>query len=187
MKTLKVRLTSSAPLLMHSGQLANPQNEFSKQMKVYSSKRKKVDADHEMMAKIEFMGSLYVNEKGEPVIPGDLITATLVNGAKAAKKGKDFKASVFSTGLFTLVYDGPKNAEALFADKAFVNQSLVRVQQARVLRTRPIFNKWSVDVEVSYLDNVQKSEIMDAFKIAGERVGIGDWRPTYGRFTVEEI
>lgn len=187
MTTFKVRLTSEAPLLMHSGQLANPQNEYSKQIKVYSSKRKKVDADLEMMAKLEFFGSLYLNENKEPVIPGDLITAMLVKGAQQERKGKDFKASVFSVGLFPLKYTGSKNMEKLYEDKAFVNQSLVRVQQARILRTRPMFPKWSVDVEISYLDNIQKSEILTALKVCGERIGLGDWRPTYGRFTVKEV
>jgi hypothetical protein len=139
------------------------------------------------MARLEFFGSLYLNDKGEPVIPGELITACLVNGAKAEKKGKDFKASVFSNGLFPLQYSGPKKIEDLWEDKAFVDQHLVRIQASRILRTRPIFQEWKLDIKIDYLDNIQENEILKALEVCGQRIGLGDWRPTYGRFTVEKI
>ena len=57
-------------------------------MKEISSKRKKVDADIEEMAKIEFCGSLYMAKEG-PVIPGMMVEAAVRGGAKKTREGKD--------------------------------------------------------------------------------------------------
>jgi hypothetical protein len=32
---------------------------------------------------------------------------------------------------------------------------------------------------------VNQSEVLELLRIAGEQVGLGDWRPKFGRFDVE--
>lgn len=34
---------------------------------------------------------------------------------------------------------------------------------------------------------LERTDIWDLFAIAGAQEGIGDWRPKYGRFTVEAV
>ena len=58
----------------------------------------------------------------------------------------------------------------------------------RVMRTRPIFRAWSVVAEVEYEDTILNLEQVNRWvQTAGVQVGLCDWRPRYGRFTVEKI
>jgi len=90
---LNVRLTGLNGTIMHSGQMADPLNKFAKQLKALSGKRKKSDEDLEAMAKIEFLGSLYVDEDGHIIWPGENIEAMLVSAAKKQKEGQIAKVA----------------------------------------------------------------------------------------------
>jgi hypothetical protein len=174
----------SAPLILHNGQLSDPLSKWAKESKKISSKRAKTDADHEAMAKIEFLGSLYIY-KGAPCIPAENIEAALIDGAKKLRRGVDAKAGLFVMRHAEIIYDGPKNPEELWSTESFRSRVSAKIQKARIMRTRPIFNEWSILVHVEFEDElVNKADVLDfAFK-AGSICGIGDWRPRYGRFSV---
>lgn len=186
-QTLKYQLTSSAPLLMHNGQMANPLNKFAKLMKQTSSKRAKTDADYEEMARIEFMASLYMSADG-PIIPASVLDAVLVNGAKKSKEGMSAKSGAFCLEHARLDYDGPRTVEELWVLEEFRQVDLVRVGTARVARTRPVFNVWGAIVSVNIETGiVNPARVDDWFTVAGTQVGIGDWRPQHGRFTAQRL
>ena len=73
-KTLSLRLKGVSPLVCHNGQLADPLNYWSKELKRITSKRHKVEADMEEAARIEFFGGLYLANE-VPIIPADLVQA----------------------------------------------------------------------------------------------------------------
>ncbi len=53
---------------------------------------------------------------------------------------------------------------------------------------RPIFNDWSAILTLQYEDTLVNLARVDAWlDAAGTQVGIGDWRPQYGRFTVARL
>ena len=189
LKKLKCRLTGVAPVIFHNGQLADPRNKFARAIKEVSSKRKKTDADLDRMAELEFKGSLYTNEKGVPIMPPEGIEAIVRSGAKKSKEGKTAQSGVFCEKAAVLEYDGPKNADGLWADPDnFVLAANAKVGTARIVRTRPIFHKWSCVVELLYNPEVcNPAAIVSWLKTAGEQCGAFDWRPRYGRFTVEEV
>lgn len=181
-QTLRYQLTSSSDMLMHNGRMANPTDKFAKALKQISSKRAKTDADHEEMARIEFLASLYMAADG-PVIPAEVLDAVLVNGAKKSKEGMTAKSGAFCLEHARLEYDGPRTADALWADERFRHVALVRVGTAKVVRTRPIFTEWTAIVSVNIENTiVNPARVDDWFSIAGTQVGIGDWRPQHGRF-----
>jgi hypothetical protein len=188
MKTLSFRIVGVAPLLMHNGQLADRTNEYARQISEIASNRKKTDADYEQMAKLEWFGGLYL-WNGEPCIPGIVFEATLIGKGGAARKermGKEAAASVFVTKNFPLQYDGPRNPHELWKDKDFTDQSLVRIGQSKIMRTRPIFQQWSAEIEVQFNEAlVNPNDLKRWIEVAGEQVGLMDWRPRYGRFSVE--
>ncbi len=188
MEKMKLRITGIAPLLMHNGQLSDPLNEHAKAMKEVSSKRKKTDEDHEEMSRLEFAGGLYVDEKGRPAIPASMIESFLHCGAKKSKLGKDFLAGAYCEDeSFALEYTGPKKVEALWANKSFVDRRNVRVQKNRVMRTRPIFREWALDVVVVFDPNtINRRALRKAAEDAGG-LGMGDYRPRFGRCLVEEV
>ncbi len=167
---------------MHNGQMANPLNKWAKLMKQVSSKRAKTDADYEEMARIEFLASLYMAVDG-PVVPANVIDAMLVNAAKKSKEGTLAKSGAFCLDHARLDYEGPRTANDLWADESFRHVALVRVGMARVARTRPVFNVWSAIVSVNIEPAlVNPTRVDDWMVVAGQQVGIGDWRPQYGRF-----
>lgn len=185
---MKFRLKSEAPLLMHNGQLADPFNYFAKEMKKISGKRGKTEADYEALSHLEFLGGLYLNKAEEPVIPGQCVEAMLKNAAKAQKMGKVFDSAVFCEGDFPLKYKGPKAPEKLWADSNFRLVCGVVIAGRRIMRTRPIFDKWELDVEVSYIpEMLNEDQLVQAMDRAGMVVGLGDHRPRYGRFTAKKI
>jgi hypothetical protein len=98
--------------------MANPLNPFSKELKAVSSKRVKTDADYAEMARIEFVGSLYMHSELGPVIPGANVEAAILAAAKKTKEGPLAKCAVFSAdpGYFKLDYVGPRTAKELFED-----------------------------------------------------------------------
>lgn len=186
-QTLKYQLTSNAPLLMHNGQTADPLNKWAKLLKQTSSKRKKTDADYEEMARIEFMAALYLDANG-PIIPAKVIDSLVVNAAKKSRDGMTAKSAAFCLEHAQLDYDGPRTATELWADDSFRFSSLVRVGQARVARMRPIFNNWSAIITLQIEDTlVNPARVDEWMTVAGTQVGVGDWRPQYGRFTAQRL
>lgn len=186
-KPVSYKLTSSAPLIMHNGQTSDPLNKWSKAIKQISSKLKKTDADYEEMARLEFMAGLYLDEKG-PIIPADVIDAVVINGAKKSKEGLIAKAGSYCESHAKLEYDGPRKAVDLWNKEDFRFSAKVRVGMSSVQRTRPIFRNWSAVITLNIEDSIVNVARVDEWlKVAGTQVGVGDWRPKYGRFTVERL
>ena len=139
------------------------------------------------MARIEFLAGLYMNEDG-PIIPAYLIDALIVNGAKKSKEGMTAKSGCFCLEHAKLDYDGPRTAPELWDDENFHFARIVRVGQARVSRMRPVFNEWSATITLHVEDTmVNVARVDEWLNAAGTQVGIGDWRPQYGRFVAERV
>jgi hypothetical protein len=186
-KTVLYKLTSSAPLIAHNGQTADPLNKWTKAIKLISSKRAKTDADYEEMARLEFMAGLYLDETG-PIIPNFMIDALVVNGAKKSKEGMIAKSGCFCLEHARLEYDGPRDPAELWNNEQFRFSAIVRVGQARISRMRPIFRDWSAVISLSIEDTtINVSKVNEWLVTAGTQVGLGDWRPQYGRFTVQKV
>ncbi len=183
---VRFHVAGVVPMLMHNGQLANPLNKWSKEMKKVSSKRKKTDEDYERMAYLEFMGGLYLDEDLSPCVPGEVLTACIIEGAKKQKRGTAFKPAVFVQGNYPLIYKGPRDPESLWKQEEFRDIRGVRVGQAKVMRTRPRFKTWELKFEVDYNPKlVNKEEIEEAVVAAGQQCGIGDHIPQFGRFSLK--
>ncbi len=103
------------------------------------------------------------------------------------KKGKQAAAGLFVLDNFLLEYDGPTDPSELWEDERFRFRVAVKVQQSKVMRTRPIFDEWAANVQVSFNpDLVDEREVIQWMEVAGREVGLMDWRPKYGRFEMEE-
>jgi hypothetical protein len=183
----KFRLTCSGrePLLMHNAQLSDPLNDIARLIKKISGKRKKTDDDHLEMSRLEHMGGLYLDGEFGPCIPGQNFERMLVDAAKKIKLGTQVKSAVVvDTNMNPLVYQGPRDADGLWKDKNFVHRTSAKVGTSRVQRTRPMFRQWEVTadclVDTEQLNEAELEQIVD---IAGRLIGLGDWRPRFGRFT----
>lgn len=188
LKKLNFRIEGIAPLLMHNGRLADSDDPYARAMKVITSNRKRTDADLEELARLGFLGGLYLNQSNLVILPGFVFEASIIGRGGAARKermGKEAAAAFWVTKDFLLIYDGPKDPDELWKDKRFVNQSMVNVQGGKVKRTRPIFQEWAVEIEIEFNESLLDEEKVRRWvEVAGEQVGLCDWRPRLGRFKV---
>lgn len=162
-------------------------------IKAITSKHKKTDADYEEIAHLEFLGGLYMGEGG-PVIPNYVLLGCIVNSAKKERKGPAAKAGIFIDEHSSLEYEGPRDAEGLWddglliKDGGFVRQEVMPLRGSRILRTRPHFEVWSITTTIGYEDTELSGETLDGIMTrAGKRIGLCEWRPRYGRFSVEIV
>jgi hypothetical protein len=189
MASLKAKLKGISPMIMHNGQLSDPSNRFSKAIKEISGKRKKTDADHEEMGRLEWYGSLYSNAKGGLVIPADNLDATIINGAKKSKMGSIAKSSIWVTNDAELIHENAGlTIDQLWAKEDHKFVKAVKIGTSKVMRTRPIFKEWECQIDIEFDElQINRSQLISILNDAGKMVGIGDWRPRYGRFEVEVI
>lgn len=180
-------IAGSAELLMHNGQLSDPTCPIVREMKKVTAKKKKVDADFEALADLEFKGSLYVTG-GKIVIPARVLESMLVEGARSTKEGQVALAGTFVEQDVTFSFDGPQTVEERLAD---VDSRLVvgvKVQRNRVMRCRPIFRNWGATFRISALSSTVTEEMLKNWiTSAGILKGLGDWRPRYGRFALKNL
>lgn len=186
MKTAIYTIKGSTPMMMHSERLANPFDPLTKEIKAISGKRKKTEDDLMEMARLEWLGGLYFNDEAGVHLPGYNIFACMIGGGKIHKLGTALKrAALVVEDTVAIVYDGPKTPAKLFENKAFVDMRSVKVGTAKITRCRPIFKNWSCTFSVAYDENsIQHSEIDQCVTSAGLMVGLGDYRPRFGRFEI---
>ena len=187
MNTLNVKITGVSPILMHNGQTADPLNKWTKLIKAVSSKRKKVDADYEEMARLEWYAGLYTKNQ-KIVVPGDLLEACIRDAGRTKKLGKVVLGAVFVPGVFELNFpENDQELDQLWLDENHRFSRAVVIQRARIMRMRPIFEEWSFEATVHYDEMaINKDSLLELLDIAGTK-GLGDWRPKYGRFVVEVV
>ena len=190
LKILNMTWTGACPLLMHNVRLADPLDSITRSIAEISSKRKKTEDDHLEIARREMLGSLYTDENDKPVIPTDNIHRCMLDAAKKFKLGPSVKSGMlFETADVPLKYQGPRTAGEIIKTEGMMYRRAVVVSRARVIRTRPIFKTWSIDVQC-FVDMElfkSKAEIQQIAETAGRWIGLGDWRPKFGRFEVQDL
>ncbi|AWJ86239.1 hypothetical protein TSH58p_22190 (plasmid) [Azospirillum sp. TSH58] len=184
---MRLHLVGQADLVMNSSRLVDPLEPIVQQLRLLTSKRKKTLADHERIAEVEWHGALWASE-GRPCLLADAVESCFVDAARKLRLGEVAKSALVCLRHSPLLYDGPVDAAALWNDPRFRLRKAVAVNGRRVMRTRPRFPQWAAEVTVSYLPGLlDREQVVRIFGIAGDLVGIGDWRPRYGRFRVEML
>jgi hypothetical protein len=126
-----------------------------------------------------------VLENDSPIcIDGEMLTRCLVQSA-GRKEVAAFKAGVFCDGMFQLRVDGKAaTTQRCFLDPRYQYTRPAKIGTSKIMRTRPRFDAWSVEIEIQYLPEiVTRRDVEDALARAGSIKGIGDWRPRFGRFS----
>jgi len=190
---LQVKIQGVSPLVMHNGRLANPADPIVREIKKITSIRgnKRTDQQELDLIRLEWEGGLYLGDNGAPCIMGTNIEAMVQSAATkvGGATKKMFQAGVFCLMDPSLEYEGPKTAKGLWDKRdLYALTAGARVGQARVMRTRPLFRSWALSFTLDVDTAVLKSLglVQEALTIGGQYVGLGDWRPRYGRFVVKE-
>jgi len=191
MKNLRVTWKGITPLIMHSCQCVNPLHPISKELKKYTSKKKKTDEDLMTISDLEWEAGAYWKDGLGLYIPGENVEATLQNGAKANKKGKDIQKYCDVTDLY-IPFDYGENLskKELIKSMEYRDTRIMTVMRSKILRTRPRFDQWKIIFNLMYNEEkIDIDTIVNAMEYAGQYVGLCDSRPKYGKFvaTIEEI
>lgn len=191
MKNLKVTWKGISPLIMHNCQCVNPLHPITKEMKKYTSKRKKTDEEYNILSNLEWEAGAYWQDGLGLYIPGENVEATIRNGAKVNKKGTDVEKYVNVTDLYIpFNYGENLSKEELIQDLRYRDCRIMCVKQQRIPRTRPRFDQWNITFNLMYNEEkIDLDVIVNAMEYAGSYVGLCDSRPKYGKFVaiIEEL
>ena len=169
MKKVNVKIKGVAPLLQHRFPLEeHGQNKSKSKKKVYDPKE---EADK----------ALYKNKKGI-YEPSEHVWGAMIKASTKFKfEGKKTYKDIIKGGIVVEPDAIPLNRK----DYDEIDARAVVVQRSRVVRWRPKFNKWELSFDILILDddNLAPSTLKEILEEAG-KVGIGDFRPRFGRFQV---
>lgn len=188
METIRLRVTGAMPLLMHNARLANPLDADVKKHKLLTTKRKKTDEDHQALARSEFELGLYFDAKLGPYLPAENLRRSIIEGGRLSKLGTAIdRAVLMDAERIPLQYKGPRTIDGLWAE-SFYDLSSVGVQTSRTMRCRPRFAQWACEL-TAYFDGtmINRDQLVQAATAAGKFVGVGDYRPRFGRYEVEVL
>jgi hypothetical protein len=174
MKKVKVLIKSMCALLMNRFDIEG-QNEG------VQAKRKDTKYDPETDA---WKAAYFDKEQGFYLPSSHVEGALKKAGAEYKIKGtKSYKETILSS-VFV-------EEEKLFLNKKQwdeIDRQAAKIQQARIVRSRPRFNSWQTTFHINFNDERITPEVLKQILVeAGATKGVGDYRPKYGRFTVEKF
>jgi len=167
---INVKVKGTAPLIMHKFIVAEGT----------SSRGKKVYIPEDEAEKV-----CYRNEDGKLVLPTTHFKAAMVKSAVDFQaKGKKSYKDYIKSGLMML-----ENETILDQQEYEVYTCPVVVARARIARSRPRINEWSCGFTIEITDEtwLNQSIVKEILEAAGKYKGVGDNRPEFGRFQIEEF
>lgn len=195
----RVFVEGETALLMNNGDVGcNNLNSIVKLKKSITGKRKKTDDDIATIAILEWYLGLYLDGLHSVTTESDVKNIDKISfngGLVTALPGKLFKSSICVAGTtfklgstlkpnlrvsFKCPFDFGDEVDPNYLvnkDMYFDNRPVV-VNRARIMKARPIFPKWKANFEVQFFtDKLELSQVRDCIELAGQIVGVGDYRP----------
>lgn len=178
-----VRIVGSSDLLFHSW---NCEAVEAKGKAKKGSEAKKTDDINTFVVR---------NEEGIICLPAEYLRMSVVNAARfrqdprsPRKSAMDlYKAAVVSLSPLSPLVNREGNASTVWD---FEHKCRVTIQRSGITRTRPAFKGgWSAEVSlmVNLPGYVSPSDLLETVTMAGKVIGVGDFRPSYGRFQVSNF
>lgn len=187
--TVDVTIVGSCPILFHAWSC---EAVAEKAAAAKGSKAKKSD---------NVESYVYRNEHKQICLPGVYLTGSMTDPRNGAAKYKQdprsprksaldlFKAGVVSLTPLAPIHSANKpKVEAEQWD--FLDQRRVMIQRQGITRSRPAFNAgWFATVTIQCLtpEYISPQLLLEVLTMAGRLVGVGDFRPTYGRFQITKF
>ena len=191
-KSLTAKFTGISPLLQNNPQTVDPFNYYSKLKKPLTSKRTKTDEDIQALRDIEIESKIYFDNTLGIYIPTRWIMAAIAqNGYALTKISKaKLRGAVFTTHeKAKLIYDGMdvvKTKTDIVKNERFRTLLILPQKGIRLPKATPIFHQWSFEIELEYDDLIlDHRDIKTILEYSAKYGGFGDFRPSYGRATVE--
>lgn len=132
---------------------------------------------------------VYRNEKGEICLPGEYLRGAIVHAAKFKQDPRSPRKSamdLFKAAIITMT-----NLASLGTkDWDYLDKRRVVIQRNAVTRSRPAFKEgWKVTIRLmcNLPEYISPSMLNEVINQAGKLVGVGDFRPSFGRFQIVEF
>jgi hypothetical protein len=172
-----VTIQGTADLLFHRW---NVEGVETKARAAKGSKAKKSD---------DLESYVYRNPAGELAVPGEYLRQAVIHAAKFRQDPRSPRKSamdLFKAGVVCLT----PLASLGVRDWDYEDRRRVMIQRNGVTRVRPALRAgWSVVVQlmVNLPEYIPPDALQDVIMNAGRLIGLADFRPTYGRFTIQHF
>lgn len=174
---VEATVEGSAPFLFHRWSVDGVE---AKSKAAKGSKAKKED---------DLESYVYRDERGLLCIPTEYFRMSVVNAAKYKQDPRSPRKSamdLFKAGLVGLT----ELCSLGVKDWQYVDRRRVMIQRNGITRSRPAMHAgWRATMQFQVLlpEYVSTAMLNETLQAAGRLVGVGDFRPTYGRFQVVEF
>ncbi len=171
---VQIRIQGDSPFLFHRWSCESIEE---KSKAVKNSKAKKTD---------DIESYVWRTPKGNIGIPGEYLRQAVIHAAKFRQDPRSPRKSamdLFKAGIVSLtdLYDTEKKLWD------YLDKRRVAIQRNGITRVRPALNVgWIAEFEMQILipEYISIELFRQVLIDAGRLVGIGDFRPTFGRFSV---
>ena len=176
-------------MLLHNGRLADPRDPYVRQIKRLTSKKQKTLEDLDEIMFNEARASAYETPSGHLGLPTANVWRCLWDASKLNRLGTKVKMGViYEMGEVSPLKINGKivNVDTYTGNEDHIFSSIVVVQRVRTTRSRCLVHPgWKSTHEFEILDDVLNvDQLNPTFSRMGRLMGIGDWRPLYGQFSL---
>jgi hypothetical protein len=171
---VRVKIQGSAPMLFHRW---NCEAVEAKSKAAKNSKSKKEDDPESYV---------YRDETTQLCLPGEYLRQATIHAAKYRQDPRSPRKSamdLFKAGVVCLTHLASLGTE----EWDYLDRRRVTIQRAGITRVRPAVNtgwKAEIDLQVLIPEYIGPELLRDVIEQAGRLIGVGDFRPTFGRFGI---
>jgi len=193
MKTINFTITGISPLLLNNPQTADRFNKYAKRMSEIAAKgKRRTDEDYLELRDLEVRSKLYWDDKIKVYVPStwvatamESVSFVICKISKAKLRGMVFmnedKLKLSYTGSAKL--KAPEDAVKL---EEFRHLMLLKQGSNKLAKAFPIFHTWSFSGSLDYEPTeVDGADLQRMLERAARYGGFGDFRPRFGKATVE--
>ena len=132
---------------------------------------------------------VYRIDSGEIAIPGEYLRGSIINAAKFRQDPRSPRKSAMDLFKAALVVTSPL-ASLGVTEWDYLDKRRVMIQRQGINRVRPAMRAgWraTFDLLVMLPEYVDRGTLRETIESAGRLIGVGDFRPTFGRFGIVEF
>lgn len=132
---------------------------------------------------------VYRIENGDLAIPGEYMRGAIINAAKFRQDPRSPRKSAMDLFKAAIVVTTPL-ATLGVKEWDYLDKRRVMIQRAGINRVRPAMRAgWEVtfDLLVMLPEYIDTNALRETIESAGRLIGLGDFRPTFGRFGITKF
>lgn len=174
---VQIQITGTAPILFHRWSCEDVE---AKSKASKGSKTKKTD---------NLEAYLYRDGSKEICVPGEYLRQSVISAAKYRQDPRSTRKSacdLFKAGVISLTELAPTGAK----EPDYLDRRRVCIMRAAITRVRPALSAgWTAafQMQVQTPEYIPPQFLHSVLIDAGRLVGIGDFRPSFGRFNVTKF